>query len=114
MGQISNFSSCFYMGQIKKLASVSFKQQLHVSTFKLVNVINVVGHMMRPHHMMFEVHHGGTIDRQHRIHYVGGLVSNYSDTYDPSKLKFFDIEDIYKTYGYRFGDLVYYNVPGYL
>jgi hypothetical protein len=28
-------------------------------------------------------------------------------------LKFSDIEDICKTYGYRFGDLVYYNVRGY-
>jgi hypothetical protein len=67
---------------------------------------------MGPHHMMFEVHHGGTFDRQHRVHYVGGLVSNYPDTYDPSQLKFSDIEDICKSYGYRSGDLVYYNVPG--
>jgi hypothetical protein len=68
------------MGQIKKLASVSFKQQLSVCTFKLVNVINVARHMMGPHHMMFEVHHGGTFDRQHRVYYVGGLISNYPDT----------------------------------
>jgi hypothetical protein len=67
---------------------------------------------MGPHHMMFEVHHGGTFDRQHRVHYVGGLVSNYPDTYDPSQLKFSDIEDICKSYGYRSRDLVYYNVPG--
>jgi hypothetical protein len=62
---------------------------------------------MGPHHMMFEVHHGGTFDRQHRVHYVGGLVSNYLDTYDPSKLKFSDIEDICKSYGYRSRDLIY-------
>jgi hypothetical protein len=68
--------------------------------------------MMGPHHMMFEVHHGGTFDKQYRVHYVGGLVSNYPDTYDPSKLKFSNIEDICKSYGYRSGDLVYYNVPG--
>jgi hypothetical protein len=67
---------------------------------------------MGPHHMMFEVHHGGTFDRQHRVYYVRGLVSNYSNTYDPSKLKFSDIEDICKSYGYMSGDLVYYNVPG--
>ena len=68
---------------------------------------------MGPHTMMFEVYHGGTFDRQHRVHYVGGLVSNYLDTYNPSKLKFSDIEDICKTYGYRLGDHVYYNVPEY-
>jgi hypothetical protein len=68
--------------------------------------------MMGSHHMMFEVHHRGTFDRQYRVHYVGGLVSNYPNTYDHSKLKFSDIEDICKTYGYRFGDLIYYNVPG--
>jgi hypothetical protein len=64
---------------------------------------------MGSHHMMFEVHHGSTFNKQHRVHYVGGLVSNYPDTYDPSKLKFSDIEC--KSYGYRSGDLVYYNVP---
>jgi hypothetical protein len=67
---------------------------------------------MGPHYMMFEVHHGGTFDRQHRVHFIGGLVSNYPDTYDPSKLKFFDIKDICKSYGYRSRDLVYYNVLG--
>ena len=91
------------MGQIKKFASISFEQQLNVCTFKLVNVINVAGHMMGPHHMMFEVHHRGTFDKQNRVHYVGGLVSNYPNTYDPSKLKFSDLEDICKTYVYRSG-----------
>ena len=69
-----------------------------VCTFKLFNVINVARHMMGPHTMMFEVHHGGTFDRQHRVHYIGGLVSNYPDTYNAYKLKFSNIEDICKTY----------------
>jgi hypothetical protein len=69
-----------------------------VYTFKLVNVIIVAGHMMGLHTMMFEVHRGSTFDRQHRAHYVEGLVSNYLDTYDGFKFKFSNIEDICKTY----------------
>jgi hypothetical protein len=47
------------MEEIKKLGFISLKQQLSVCTFKLHDCNDVAGHMMGPHHMMFEVHHGG-------------------------------------------------------
>jgi hypothetical protein len=39
-------------------------------------------------------------------------MSNYLDPYDGNKLKFFDIEEVCSTYGYRSGDLLYYSLPG--
>jgi hypothetical protein len=75
--------------------------------------MNVAGHIMGSHTMMFEVHHRGTFNRQHRVHYIGGDISNYPDPYDEFKLKFSDIEDICKTYEYKFGNLIYYSVLGY-
>jgi hypothetical protein len=61
---------------------------------------------------MFEVHHRGSFNRQFRVNYIGGNVSNYLDPYLGNNLTFSDIEDVCSTYGYRSGDLIYYSLPG--
>jgi hypothetical protein len=34
---------------------------------------------MYPELIMFEVHYGGRLNREHRVNYVGGDVAHYSD-----------------------------------
>jgi len=50
-----------------------------------------VGHVMYPKLLMFEVHHGGRFNREHRVKYVGGDVSHYPDPYDRDELSFIEI-----------------------
>jgi hypothetical protein len=61
--------------------------------------------------LMFEVHYGGTFDRQGRCTYVGGYVNSYPDVYDVDKLSFIEIQAVCKEYRYRDGDLIYYRLP---
>jgi hypothetical protein len=67
--------------------------------------------MSGPDALMFEVHYGGTFNRQGRCTYVGGSVSNYPDPVDGDKVSFLDIEDICANFGYNYGDLIYYKLP---
>jgi len=62
---------------------------------------------MYPEMLMFEVHHGGRFNREHRR----WDVSYYPDPYDSDELSFIDIERVVKTYGYGPGNLIYYNIP---
>jgi hypothetical protein len=70
-----------------------------------------VGHVMYPELLMFEVHHGGRFNREHRVTYVGGDISHYSNPYDRDELSFIEIERVIRTYGCGPGDLIYYNLP---
>jgi hypothetical protein len=74
--------------------------------------MDVAGYAMGTRCYMFEVHHGGIFNRQCRVNYIGGNVSNYPDPYLGNNLTFSDIEDVCSTYGYRSGDLIYYSLPG--
>jgi hypothetical protein len=74
--------------------------------------MDMAGYAMGTRYYMFEVHHGGSFNRQFRVNYIRGNVSNYPDPYLGNNLTFSDIEDVCSTYGYRFGDLIYYSLPG--
>jgi hypothetical protein len=50
-----------------------------------------VRHVMYPELLMFEVHHGGRFNREHRVTYVGGDISHYPDPYDRDELSFIEI-----------------------
>jgi hypothetical protein len=61
--------------------------------------------------MMFEVHHGGQFNKEHRCTYVGGDVAHYPDPYDRDNVSFIEVGGIVKSYGYGHGDVIYYNIP---
>jgi hypothetical protein len=73
--------------------------------------MDVAGYAMGTRCYMFEVHHGGSFNRQFRVNYIGGNVSNYPGSYLGNNLIFFDIEDVCSTYRYRSRDLIYYSLP---
>jgi hypothetical protein len=74
-------------------------------------IFTFLGHIMYPELIMFEVHYGGRFNREHRVNYVGGDVVHYPDPYDRDEVSFIEVERVAKTYGYVFGDLIYYNIP---
>jgi len=66
---------------------------------------------MYPEMLMFEVHHGGRFNKEHRVTYVGGDISHYLDPYERDELSFIEVKMVVRTYGYGPGDLIYYNIP---
>jgi hypothetical protein len=78
----------------------------------LLTIMDVARYAMGTRCYMFEVHHVGTFNRQCRVNYIGGNVSNYPNPYYGNNLTFSDIEDVCSTYGYRSRDLIYYSLPG--
>jgi len=72
----------------------------------VLSICLFVGHVMYPESIIFEVHHGGRFNREHRVTYVGGDISHYPDPYDRDELSFIEIERVVRTYGYGPGDLI--------
>jgi len=60
---------------------------------------------------VFEVHYGEHIDRSFMNTYVDGDIDVYIEAIEHGRLSFSVVEGIAKTYGYKFGDLIYYILP---
>jgi hypothetical protein len=67
--------------------------------------------MMDPKCLMFEVHHNGRFNREHRCTYAGGDVAHYPDSFDRDKMSFIEVDGVVESYGYGPGDFIYYNIP---
>ncbi|XP_035546580.1 uncharacterized protein LOC118348629 [Juglans regia] len=66
---------------------------------------------MATRNLLFQVHHGGIIDRRQNGEYVGGKTDVYHEPYDEDQLSWIEIQTIMAKYGYHPGDLVYYRHP---
>jgi hypothetical protein len=63
---------------------------------------------MRSPKVVFEVHYGGRFDMGFGCEHVGGQDAVHKHSFDPDELSYFELESIYKEYGYRSGDLMYF------
>jgi hypothetical protein len=87
----------FIMHVISRIALLCWWTQCLYSFFVFVGSLGriivlficlFVGHVMYPELLMFEVHHGGRFNREHRVTYVDGDISHYPDPYDRDELSF--------------------------
>jgi hypothetical protein len=109
-------ADAFIMPVVSRIALLCLWTQCLYSFFVFVcslrrvivfSICLFVGHVMYPELLMFEVHHGGRFNREHRVTYVSGDISHYPNPYGRDELSFIEIERVLRTYGYGPGDLIY-------
>jgi hypothetical protein len=62
--------------------------------------------------LVFEVHYGGRFDRTVGCQYMGGDVVVHTESVDPNEFSYFELEAISQPYGYKSGDLIFFQNPG--
>jgi hypothetical protein len=61
---------------------------------------------------VFEVHYGGRFDKTVECQYMGGEVVVHTESVESDELSHFELEAIYRPYGYKSGDLIFFLDPG--
>jgi hypothetical protein len=62
--------------------------------------------------LVFEIHYGGRFNKTIGCEYVGGEVAVHTESVDPDELSYFELEAIYRPYGYNLEDLIYFQELG--
>jgi hypothetical protein len=62
--------------------------------------------------LVFEVHYGGRFDKTVGCQYMGSDMAVHTESVDPYELSYFELEAISRPYGYKSGDLIFFQEPG--